>query len=58
MLSSLEKLEILMAEPGAEENDKVWRQGGLEAIWRMLTDSKTLKQPMRLGLVVRFSAPA
>jgi hypothetical protein len=52
MLSSLEKLEILMAEPGAEENDKVWRQGGLEAIWRMLTDSKTLKQPMRLGLVV------
>ncbi|GHJ85222.1 hypothetical protein NliqN6_1625 [Naganishia liquefaciens] len=54
MLSSLEKLEILMAEPGAEENDKVWRQGGLEAIWRMLTDSKTLKQPMRLGLVIQI----
>ena len=44
-----------MAEPGAEENDKVWRQGGLEAIWRMLTDSKTLKQPMRLGLVVSWT---
>lgn len=52
-LSSLDKLEMLMAEPGADENEKVWRQGGLEAVWRMLTDSKTLKQPMRLGLVVR-----
>jgi hypothetical protein len=57
MLSSLDKLEMLMAEPGAEENDKVWRQGGLEAVWRMLTDSKTLKQPMRLGLVVRLPLP-
>lgn len=47
-----------MAEPGAEENDKVWRQGGLEAVWRMLTDSKTLKQPMRLGLVVRLLSSA
>jgi hypothetical protein len=51
-LTSLEKLEMLLAEPGAEENEKVWRQGGLEAVWRMLTDSKVLKQPMRLGLVV------
>ncbi|KAJ9125683.1 hypothetical protein QFC22_000645 [Naganishia vaughanmartiniae] len=53
-LSSLDKLELLMAEPGADENEKVWRQGGLEAVWRMLTDSKTLKQPMRLGLVIQI----
>ncbi|KAJ9109347.1 hypothetical protein QFC21_000676 [Naganishia friedmannii] len=56
VLSSLDKLELLMAEPGADENEKVWRQGGLEAVWRMLTDSKTLKQPMRLGLVVRTAS--
>ncbi|KAJ9106002.1 hypothetical protein QFC19_003337 [Naganishia cerealis] len=53
-LSSLDKLELLMAEPGADENEKIWRQGGLEAVWRMLTDSKTLKHPMRLGLVIQI----
>ncbi|KAI5451879.1 hypothetical protein NCC49_001181 [Naganishia albida] len=53
-LTSLERLEALLAEPGAEESEKLWRQGGLEAVWRMLTGSKTLKQPMRLGLVIRI----
>ena len=48
----IDRLEALLAEPGAEETDRVWKQGGLEAVSKFLIDGKLLKRGIRLGLVV------
>lgn len=45
-------MEALLAEPGSEESDRAWKQGGLEAVWKFLIDGKTLKRGIRLGLAV------
>jgi hypothetical protein len=51
----IDRLEALLAEPGAEETDRVWKQGGLEAVWKFLIDGKLLKRGIRLGLVVSLA---
>ena len=48
----IDRLEALLAEPGSEESDRVWKQGGLEAVWKFLIDGKMLKRGIRLGLAV------
>jgi hypothetical protein len=48
----IDRLEALLEEPGAEETERVWKQGGLEAVSKFLIDGKVLKRGIRLGLVV------
>ncbi|KAG7579982.1 hypothetical protein FFLO_00190 [Filobasidium floriforme] len=50
----IDRLEALLAEPGSEESDRVWKQGGLEAVWKFLIDGKMLKRGIRLGLAVKI----
>ena len=46
------RLETLLAEPGALEDDKVW-DAGLDRVWRGLTGGTKLKHRLPLALVVR-----
>ena len=46
------RLETLLAEPGALEDDKVW-DAGLDRVWRGLTGGVKLKHRLPLALVVR-----
>ena len=51
-LTSLERLEISLAKPHAEESEEIWKKGGLKDIYKCLNDGKKLAKGMRLGLVV------
>ncbi len=46
------KLETLLAEPAALEDDRVW-DAGLDRVWRGLTGGAKLKHRLPLALVVR-----
>lgn len=53
-LTSLERLEISLAKPHAEESEEIWKKGGLKDIYKCLNDGKKLAKGMRLGLVIKI----
>jgi hypothetical protein len=56
--SAVERLETLLAEPGAEETELAWR-AGVGGVLGHLKGGKRLSKPLRLGLVVsRAVAPS
>ncbi|GFZ43869.1 hypothetical protein JCM24511_01589 [Saitozyma sp. JCM 24511] len=51
--SAVERLETLLAEPGAEETELAWR-AGVGGVLGHLKGGKRLSKPLRLGLVIKI----
>lgn len=51
----MQRLELMLREPGVEQLDVTWKKHGLEVVSNLLNQGKALKERMKLSVLVSSS---